>query len=116
MKICLPDYSSNPSTAVVMSCIMYWHMVAVVMVTLGDCCILAANSYFIVVSFHYIALLCSLPQEVQGFKNVSEMERFMLEHGDRVVDVLGSEVDRIELKIKARLNYMHFVFFCCFCS
>ena len=30
------------------------------------------------------------------------MEKFLLEHGEQVVDVLGAEVDRIELKIKVR--------------
>jgi len=39
---------------------------------------------------------------VQDFKTVDEMERFLLEYGEQVVDVLGAEVDRIELKIKVR--------------
>ena len=47
-----------------------------------------------------------ISQEVQGFKTVAEMEKFMLEHGDHVIDVLGSEVDRIEMKIKARLFFV----------
>ena len=33
---------------------------------------------------------------------MEEMERFMLEYGEQVVDLLGEEVDRIELKIKVR--------------
>ena len=45
-------------------------------------------------------MLCYVPQEVQGFKTVGEMERFLLEHGEQIVDVLGSEVDRIEDRIK----------------
>ena len=28
------------------------------------------------------------------------MEKFLLEHGEQVVDILGAEVDRIELRIK----------------
>ena len=31
------------------------------------------------------------------------MERFLLEHGEQIVDVLGSEVDRIEDRIKVRV-------------
>ncbi len=31
---------------------------------------------------------------------MAEMEKFLLEHGEQVVDILGAEVDRIELKIK----------------
>ena len=45
-------------------------------------------------------MLCYVSQEVQGFKTVGEMERFLLEHGEQIVDVLGSEVDRIEDRIK----------------
>ena len=37
---------------------------------------------------------------MQGFTTVAEMERFLLEHGEQVVDILGSEVDRIEARIK----------------
>ena len=39
---------------------------------------------------------------MQDFKTVDEVERFLLEYGEQVVDVLGAEVDRIELKIKVR--------------
>lgn len=45
-------------------------------------------------------MMCYVPQEVQGFKTVGEMEKFLLEHGEQIVDVLGSEVDRIEDRIK----------------
>jgi len=38
-------------------------------------------------------------QEVQGFTTVCEMERFSLEHGEQIVAVLVSEVDRIEDRI-----------------
>ena len=31
------------------------------------------------------------------------MEKFLLKHGEQVIDVLGSEVDRVELEIKVRL-------------
>lgn len=37
---------------------------------------------------------------MQSFNSVAEMEKFLLEHGEQVVDVLGAEVDRLELEIK----------------
>lgn len=42
-------------------------------------------------------------QDVQSFNSVEEMEKFLLEHGEQVIDVLGAEVDRIELEIKVRV-------------
>lgn len=33
---------------------------------------------------------------------MADVEKFLLEHGEQVVDVLGAEVDRIELEIKVR--------------
>lgn len=47
--------------------------------------------------------ICSM-QDVQSFNSVVEMEKFLLEHGEQVIDVLGAEVDRIELEIKVRLT------------
>ena len=37
---------------------------------------------------------------------MTELERFLLEHGEQVVDKLGSEVDRIEMKLKVSQNYL----------
>ena len=31
---------------------------------------------------------------------MTELEKLLLEHGEQVIDMLGSEVDRIEMKIK----------------
>ena len=39
-------------------------------------------------------------QDVQSFNSVAEVEKFLLEHGEQVVDILGAEVDRLELEIK----------------
>ena len=39
-------------------------------------------------------------QDVQSFTSVAEVEEFLLEHGEKVVDTLGSEVDRIEKRLK----------------
>ena len=39
-------------------------------------------------------------QDIQKISTVEDLERFLLEHGEQVVDILGSEVDRIEQEIK----------------
>ncbi|KAL5481520.1 hypothetical protein EMCRGX_G021699 [Ephydatia muelleri] len=39
-------------------------------------------------------------KENQSFESVAELEKFLLEHGEQVIDVLGSEVDRMETIIK----------------
>ena len=39
-------------------------------------------------------------QEVQGFQSTAQVEQLLLEHGERVVDRLGAEVDRVEIKIR----------------
>ena len=38
-------------------------------------------------------------QEVKSLKDLDEFERFMAFHGERVVDKIGDEVDRIEQRI-----------------
>ncbi|XP_071499958.1 proton-coupled zinc antiporter SLC30A9, mitochondrial-like [Diadema antillarum] len=42
-----------------------------------------------------------LLKEIQNFKNLEDVETFMLKHGERIIDQLGAEVDRIEKLIKA---------------
>ncbi|CAB0020304.1 unnamed protein product [Nesidiocoris tenuis] len=41
-------------------------------------------------------LLC----EVQSFKNVEELENFILKHSECIIDNIGSEIDRIEMKLR----------------
>ena len=56
---------------------------------------------------------CSFPspappvcvQEVQGFQSTAQVEQLLLEHGERVVDRLGTEIDRVEIKIKVRVGW-----------
>ena len=45
-------------------------------------------------------------QEIQKLSSVEELERFLLEHGEQVVDTLGSEVDRIEQEIKVMVLFL----------
>ena len=39
-------------------------------------------------------------KEVQRMENIDELEGFMLKHGEGIVDTVGGEVDRMELKLK----------------
>ena len=48
-------------------------------------------------------------QEVQSFATVADMERFLLEHGEQIVDLLGSEVDRIEAGIKVGVFNLRYI-------
>ncbi|CAG5124490.1 unnamed protein product, partial [Candidula unifasciata] len=40
--------------------------------------------------------------EAQNLKTVEELEQFMLNHGEKIIDALGAEVDRIEKLLKAK--------------
>ena len=46
-------------------------------------------------------------QEVQGFQSTAQVEQLLLEHGERVVDRLGTEIDRVEIKIKVGVGQFH---------
>lgn len=37
-------------------------------------------------------------------QSIDELEPFLLKHGESIVDMLGGEIDRIELKLKVILN------------
>lgn len=39
-------------------------------------------------------------QEVRTFKDIDELESFMVKHGENIVDLMGGEIDRIELKLR----------------
>ena len=47
-----------------------------------------------------LTLCLYLLQDVQKYQNIEELEQFMLDHGEKIVDTLGSEVDRIEKGLK----------------
>lgn len=34
------------------------------------------------------------------------MEQFLLGHGDRIIDILGAEVDRLERRVKVSYNML----------
>ncbi|EFN83131.1 Zinc transporter 9 [Harpegnathos saltator] len=44
--------------------------------------------------------LITMLEEVKSMQNIDELESFLLRHGENIVDMLGGEIDRIELKLK----------------
>ncbi|XP_015515337.1 zinc transporter 9 [Neodiprion lecontei] len=44
--------------------------------------------------------LNAMLEEVKKMENIDELELFLLKHGENIVDLLGGEIDRIELKLK----------------
>lgn len=46
--------------------------------------------------------LTELLEEIQGIKSEKDAESFVLEHGEKVVDLLGAEVDRIEKELRKK--------------
>ncbi|CAD5122515.1 DgyrCDS10938 [Dimorphilus gyrociliatus] len=43
-----------------------------------------------------------LTEEVNELKSVEDVEQFLLKHGENIIDTMGSEVDRIEKKLKKK--------------
>lgn len=45
---------------------------------------------------------------VQNFKTTEELENFLLDQGEAIVDLMGGEIDRIEmnLRVSTRILYM----------
>ncbi|GLH14182.1 AGAP012046-PA [Gryllus bimaculatus] len=43
-----------------------------------------------------------LLEEVKEMKNIEELEGFLLKHGENIVDMMGGEIDRIELKLRKK--------------
>nr|CAD7453682.1 unnamed protein product [Timema tahoe] len=41
-----------------------------------------------------------LLEEVKAMNDINELEGFMLKHGENIVDMMGAEIDRIELKLR----------------
>ncbi|XP_012054870.1 PREDICTED: zinc transporter 9 [Atta cephalotes] len=44
--------------------------------------------------------LIAMLEEVKSMQTIDELETFLLKHGENIVDMLGGEIDRIELKLK----------------
>ena len=41
-----------------------------------------------------------LLDEIKTFQTIDELETFMLKHGENIVDLMGGEIDRIEMKLR----------------
>lgn len=41
-------------------------------------------------------------QEARKLENIDQLEEFMLKHGENIVDLMGGEIDRIEMKLRVR--------------
>ena len=39
-------------------------------------------------------------------KNIDELEAFLLKHGENIVDMMGAEIDRIEMKLRVSKYYI----------
>ena len=46
---------------------------------------------------------------MQELQTVEDAEAFMLKHGERIIDSLGEEVDRIEKVLKVRRFWASFI-------
>lgn len=46
--------------------------------------------------------LNALLEEVKEMKNIDELENFLLKHGENIVDMMGAEIDRIEMKLREK--------------
>ena len=56
--------------------------------------------------------LDGLLTEVKKFEKIDELEIFLLRHGERIVDTLGLEIDRIESKLKVVIfKFLKSIFF-----
>jgi solute carrier family 30 (zinc transporter), member 9 len=50
--------------------------------------------------------LNTLLKEVTAFQSIDEIESYMLKHGENIVDLMGGEIDRIEMKLRVTtFNY-----------
>ncbi|XP_065091694.1 proton-coupled zinc antiporter SLC30A9, mitochondrial [Ochlerotatus camptorhynchus] len=43
-----------------------------------------------------------LLEEVKTFQTIDELEAFLLKHGENIVDLMGGEIDRIEMKLRKK--------------
>ncbi|OWR53144.1 Zinc transporter 9 [Danaus plexippus plexippus] len=45
-----------------------------------------------------------LLEDIKKIDTIDHVEAFLLKHGENIVDMLGGEIDRIELKLRVRIN------------
>lgn len=42
---------------------------------------------------------------MRKIENIDQLEEFLLKHGEAIVDLMGGEIDRIEMKLRVFINY-----------
>lgn len=47
---------------------------------------------------------------MQELKTIEDVEIFMLKHGESIVDMLGGQIDRIEMALKVYLKLFILIF------
>lgn len=45
---------------------------------------------------------------MKKIETIDDVEAFLLKHGENIVDMLGGEIDRIELKLRVSLFLTYF--------
>ncbi|CAH1960972.1 unnamed protein product [Acanthoscelides obtectus] len=53
--------------------------------------------------------LNELLEEIKKIDNIDKLEEFMLKHGENIVDMVGGEIDRIEMKIRVSTMFHYFL-------
>lgn len=44
---------------------------------------------------------------MKKIETIDDVEAFLLKHGENIVDMLGGEIDRIELKLRVRITIIN---------
>jgi len=52
------------------------------------------------------------PQTVRGFQKVEDLEGFLLDQGENIVDLMGGEIDRIEMNLRVSFYDQCSSYFC----
>jgi len=52
------------------------------------------------------------PQTVRGFQKVEDLEGFLLDQGENIVDLMGGEIDRIEMNLRVSFHDQCSSYFC----
>lgn len=47
-------------------------------------------------------------QEVKGFHSIDQLNEFMLGHGENIVDIMGDEIDRIEMNLSVSELFFYY--------
>lgn len=54
--------------------------------------------------------LSDLLKEVHDIHSIDDLEIFMVKHGENIVDLMGGEIDRIEIKLRVRIFFKQSIF------